>query len=937
MISKKIKYIYGDNNSEVLSLVSPNTFEKTAEMSEELEAFVNSIKPTKGFSFALVNALSAGEYYGSNRNGDYFPEKALKEYHKTFEVLGHVYKHHVNKDPKKSLGSVVFSHYNPTMHRVELILKLDNSKASDVIEKLDKGFLSAVSMGCGIRGSKVLIENFTKKAIEKIQVGDKVLTHAGEIKKVTELHLREYCGNVYTINPSGKYREKVTMTKEHPWLVVEPSKFYIKDVRGRLIRNKNLTAEACVWKTSEELEGDEYLVIPKPQSKEREYVSVEMAKLLGWYLAEGHVHLNGGRTEFTVNKEDSIVSEIDKIASMEGMSVIKRSHNVSDKALRLIIYSKEFKQTCLKYCKKYSRKKELHKEIFNWSRELKLNFLGAYLSGDGFFYEGIAYASSANKKLLEQIQWLGYSLGLLSTLGKNEHKAGKGFSKHATTEWILRFRGDSNSVLAPYCSKVIARDKELGAGKGGPYKYDSFNLIKIDAIEESHYEGIVYNFEVEDDNSYVVEQYAVHNCKVPWDECSICGNRAKHRYEYCSHLRKDMSKIYSGGRKVYAINRRPKFFDISIVLIPADRTASFLRIFNLEKTGAIGMDKFISKLAFNEENNYIKLAEMISTSEIRKVLPDSNNINGKSKSIILLPKIKGKIDSNVLKKLAEYPLNEVLSTFIALRIFPSKQDFQKLSLYSEGKTELANKLESENIVFKIDKNTPFIIPNDLSLNNASEKIARELEGELYKTALLKETIITRELLKIASDPFPAERSLIKKFLFSHEPEPETTSHKNPIVPLGILGGLYYGFAKIFGDASVSKFRTFIKKKPWLLPLIIGGVSLSSLNAQSAVFDKTAGIAFDRFFRNSLVTFPTSYYFSAKAENKVKNNKEITPTENFIRKHPALVALVASLGGVKTEKLLKKKFNKVANLVNRMSESEIDTLFTELVTNYQGGI
>ena len=119
MIEKEILFEYGDNDSEVLQLVHPDNFVKTAEYSQTLVDFIKTLKEKVDKTYALVNALSAGEYYGSNRNGDYFPEEALKEYHKTFEALGHVYRHHVNKDPKKSMGRVVFSHYNRDMHRVE--------------------------------------------------------------------------------------------------------------------------------------------------------------------------------------------------------------------------------------------------------------------------------------------------------------------------------------------------------------------------------------------------------------------------------------------------------------------------------------------------------------------------------------------------------------------------------------------------------------------------------------------------------------------------------------------------------------------------------------------------------------------------------------------------------------------------------------------------
>jgi len=62
--------------------------------------------------------------------------------------------------------------------------------------------------------------------------------------------------------------------------------------------------------------------------------------------------------------------------------------------------------------------------------------------------------------------------------------------------------------------------------------------------------------------------------KVPFDVCSICGNRAKTRAEYCDHLRYLMNQIDPvSNQLVGADNLYPKFFDISRVLIPADKTA----------------------------------------------------------------------------------------------------------------------------------------------------------------------------------------------------------------------------------------------------------------------------------------------------------------------------------------------------------------------------
>lgn len=119
--------------------------------------------PEKNSVFVLVLALGAGEYYGPNRNGDYFSKEDLFERHPTFVSDGKHYKHHVNKDPKKCYGDVMESYYNPQMHRVELIVRLNKEDLTnkDMIDKIEAGEPVPVSMAarvpydvCSICGNK---------------------------------------------------------------------------------------------------------------------------------------------------------------------------------------------------------------------------------------------------------------------------------------------------------------------------------------------------------------------------------------------------------------------------------------------------------------------------------------------------------------------------------------------------------------------------------------------------------------------------------------------------------------------------------------------------------------------------------------------------------------------------------------------------------------
>ena len=73
-------------------------------------------------------------------------------------------------------------------------------------------------------------------------------------------------------------------------------------------------------------------------------------------------------------------------------------------------------------------------------------------------------------------------------------------------------------------------------------------------------------------------------CKIPFDVCSSCGNKARTRAEYCDSpdngghckaggLKHNLGRVLANGHVLHADNPDPTFFDISHVFRPADRIA----------------------------------------------------------------------------------------------------------------------------------------------------------------------------------------------------------------------------------------------------------------------------------------------------------------------------------------------------------------------------
>jgi len=165
-----IKYIQYDSIDETGNHIVPVNsimhLNKTAasNYAPELMKVILNLKRKPERYYVVINALGSYEVWGANRNGDAFPETGLShkslrtdmntanDYgYKTFEYYAKFYKHHVNKDPSRSFGEIIFAHWNPVLHRVELIVAIDVVKAADIVTALENGEPVAVSMGCRVK------------------------------------------------------------------------------------------------------------------------------------------------------------------------------------------------------------------------------------------------------------------------------------------------------------------------------------------------------------------------------------------------------------------------------------------------------------------------------------------------------------------------------------------------------------------------------------------------------------------------------------------------------------------------------------------------------------------------------------------------------------------------------------------------------------------
>ncbi len=610
----------------VMVPLHPRTIEKLAGdlyTPRRLLDFMNNLRPRDDGRYLLLHAIGAYEYWGNNKNGDAFPEWSLKgdpmppdvlkyvrerglpvpaEYgYRTFETYGYVYRHHANTDRVLSIGErVCCAAYNEKMHRVELIIFVSKYKASDLIEKIDKGIPIAWSMGsrlpfdvCFSAGARIDVPNGFMP-VENVEIGQPVLSFSGAFKLVTKIFKRKYTGTVFRIEavgiPKGSW-----VTSNHPYYVV-------KEDRLRMCKGSNNdktrrhTPGGCdtvcrlcgadIPRPEEipvgEIEVGDYLVYPIQREKKKKNVSDAEAGILGFYLGDGspirqrrgqyrdsEYILQGMQFSFSQDYPDILRALVDTCLSGDYRE--PRVYEDNDRnAWSIHLYERTLAHRAIQVCGEGSKTKKIDDEVLGWPISARASFVGRYLDADGSVdpKKKSSRFISTSPQLIWGLRRVLLSMGIVP--GVHQETATSGYTRGSCLIWVLHLNGADTWRLRKFSEKIKRYGGEVRVKREN---FISGGLVyhRVTEIDESEVEDIeVHNLSVDEDESYVADGSAVHNC-------SVCFHPARRRSDYCVHLKTMLNKILPDGTKVFSYNYFPRFFDISEVTVPADRSAYSLK------------------------------------------------------------------------------------------------------------------------------------------------------------------------------------------------------------------------------------------------------------------------------------------------------------------------------------------------------------------------
>lgn len=713
---------------------------------------IEDIKPEAGHSFIHLISLGAYDYTGSNKNSDSWLEKAgsvdipepkdgrtkkvelgggLMETHSTFKS-GHVFKHHLNGHPNKAIGKIAAEAYNPTMHRGELVIKVENDHPDwkDELQKLANGRDIPFSMACFPPGTLVQLPSREEVCIETLLSGTKVLTHAGRVCEVTARMVRPYADDLVSFRPAG-VPDEIKATLNHK-IWVRPTlrgkqqrcpvcSKQFKSLRAHLrqqadaqhqLANKDYGRYAEGWVTAEQLAVGDFVRTPFVRTVS-EGGCPTLATVLGYYLSEGSTFNYGRDTDRDYNKgvDFSFSSTeqvlVDKLCvalrtlGYTNIHVYKRKHNV----LLVRVSSVKLYEEMLRLGGKYSWGKQIAAEVMRWAPETQMKLIGAFTDGDGHFckIQHQLILTTVSRVLAWQLAELCWRNNMPAALlgyqskQKNKRRAYTVKIPARCVSVVDTMKVPSDYAYQATANKPVGHLKHQVAGTTVAivsralmsYVERGFVYRRVTKVARTYYEGPVYNLTVADDHSYVVGGIAVSNCKLDADMCSWCGNRAKNRGEYCNHLRDHLSEITKTGHQIFAWNDDCRFFDISKVHRPADRIAYSLRkVANAEPGGLDLAEEFgivsptwLNDAVFVPTRNYrAKMAAARKLAEMEKLIDGVARAEDNPQVKALACGCPKDLDPDTMGQMKKLRLIEALEALGSAQICLSIKDFLQLVL-----------------------------------------------------------------------------------------------------------------------------------------------------------------------------------------------------------------------------------------------------------------
>jgi DNA (cytosine-5)-methyltransferase 1 len=415
------------------------------------------------------------------------------------------------------LKSVFCKSHDANFPHSELI---SEGKLNDISKLKDETFVKYdgktdivfAGFPCFIKDTLVLTNNGYKE-IQNVEIDDKLLTHTGKFQNLVNLQRKEYNGLLYDIKL--KYHpEIITCTEEHPFYVRGKNRIW-----NNSLRKYEYSYNEPEWKNASLLtmnhmfgmvinskEDIPTFVFDKNINKLRtDSVSITLDNpdqwfTMGYFVGDGWIQdtkkSDGIRDthiiRFAFHEDD--LETIDRVKKVLNITYKDKSGKNNKYGCADVVWF-----NILKQFGKYAHGKLIPEWVQNAPKNLVQEFVNGYMAADGYVSK-----KNSNKivtvshNLAYGLQRLYLKIGHIASIDKTIRS-----KTHVIQGRVVNQRDTYQVTVYPNSERNYSTFIE-----GNYVWYAPFKITTRETQNEP-----VYNFEVENDNSYIIYNTIVHNCQ----------------------------------------------------------------------------------------------------------------------------------------------------------------------------------------------------------------------------------------------------------------------------------------------------------------------------------------------------------------------------------------------------------------------------------------
>lgn len=393
-----------------------------------------------------------------------------------------------------------------------------NEALALIYAELQSTGFTGVGVSCLIPGTKI----YTNKGIvpiETVKPGDMVLTHKGRWRPINKVIVSQFAGKSIHLQLTGysnnteEYgfvqNHELYVLRDNEWQWIGCDEIKEGDIVGEPILDRDYSASALKMNICERVTSS------NKYTKKGIEVTPDVQRLMGYFLGDGSINEEEGCIQFDFGAhENQYVEDVQEILTKnfdKNSSVVKKGENCN----RVKCYSKGLVNWFGNHCYDENGDKKYPWDLSRVTRNECLNLLIGLIRSDGTNEDDLITFSNTSTSLAMTAKQAFSRIGLPASIywreprshfceEENREIVGK------KNEWVVS-TGAKNAYFS--LSQLI---EEVNCDNARQceriFIHKGFCCGRVQKVEIGHYDGEVYDLQVEEDHSFSGPFLTIHNC-----------------------------------------------------------------------------------------------------------------------------------------------------------------------------------------------------------------------------------------------------------------------------------------------------------------------------------------------------------------------------------------------------------------------------------------